>query len=48
MADVLTLAVRYLHIFSAILWIGSLGFSVMVLRQVVPRLGMPARSSSAR
>ena len=43
MADVVMLVVRYLHILSAILWIGALGFSVMVLRRVMPRLGMPAR-----
>lgn len=48
MADLLTLVVRYLHIFSAILWIGSLGFSVMVLRQVMPRLGMPTRKEVLR
>lgn len=43
MADVVVLVVRYLHILSAILWIGALGFSVMVLRRVVPQLGMPVR-----
>lgn len=46
MADVVTVAaliVRYLHILSAILWVGALGFSVMVLRRVMPQLGMPAR-----
>ena len=48
MADVLTLVVRYLHIFSAILWIGALGFSLMVLRRVVPRLEMPARKETLR
>lgn len=48
MADVLALVVRYLHIFSAILWIGALGFSVMVLRRVMPRLGMPTRKETLR
>ena len=41
MADLVPLVVRNLHIFSAILWIGALGFSVMVLRRVMPRLEMP-------
>lgn len=48
MADVLALVVRYLHIFSAILWIGALGFSVMVLRRVMPKLEMPARKAVLR
>lgn len=48
MADLLALVVRYLHIFSAILWIGALGFSVMVLRRVLPRLEMPARKETLR
>ena len=48
MADPLTLAIRYLHIFSAILWIGALGFSVMVLRRVIPRLQMTARKEALR
>ncbi len=48
MVDVLTLVVRYLHIFSAILWIGALGFSVMVLRRVMPRIGMPARKETLK
>lgn len=48
MADILALVVRYLHIFSAILWIGALGFSVMVLRRVTPRLTMPARKEMLR
>jgi putative copper export protein len=48
MVDVLTLVVRYLHILSAILWIGALGFSVMVLRRVVPQLGMPTRKELLR
>lgn len=48
MADVLTLVVRYLHIVSAILWIGALGFSVMVLRQVIGRLEMPTRKAFLR
>ena len=48
MADLLTLVVRYVHIFSAILWIGALGFSVMVLRRVVPKLEMPARKDVLR
>lgn len=43
MADLLVLAVRYLHILFAILWIGSLGFSVMVLRRFLPSLGLSAR-----
>jgi hypothetical protein len=43
MADIVALVVRYLHIVSAILWIGALGFSVMVLRRVMPQLGMPTR-----
>jgi putative copper export protein len=47
-ADLLALAVRYLHILSAILWIGALGFSVMVLRRVMPRLEMPARKDVLR
>jgi hypothetical protein len=48
MADVVLLVVRYLHILSAILWIGALGFSVMVLSRVMPRLGMPARKEVLR
>lgn len=48
MVDVLALVVRYLHIFSAILWIGALGFSVMVLRRVLPRIGMPARKETLK
>lgn len=48
MADVVMLVVRYLHILSAILWIGALGFSVMVLRRVMPRLGMPVRKEVLR
>jgi len=48
MADILALVVRYLHIFSAILWIGALGFSVMVLRRVMPRLEMPTRKAFLR
>lgn len=48
MADILTLVVRYLHVFSGILWIGSLGFSVMVLRRVAGRLDMPARKALMR
>ncbi len=48
MADAVLLVVRALHILSAILWIGALGFSVMVLRQVMPRLGMPARKEVLR
>ena len=48
MADPLTLAIRYLHIISAILWIGALGFSVMVLRRVIPRLQMTARKEALR
>ena len=43
MADILELVVRYAHIVSAILWIGGLGFSVMVLRSAISRMGMPAR-----
>ena len=48
MADVVMLVVRYLHILSAILWIGALGFSVMVLRRVMPKLGMPTRKEVLR
>ena len=48
MADILTLVIRYLHILSGILWIGALGFSVMVLRRVVARLDMPARKALLR
>ncbi len=43
MADVLSLIFLGAHILAAILWIGAMGFSVMVLRQVIPRLGMPTR-----
>ena len=43
MADPLVLAIRYLHIFSAIVWIGALGLAVMVLRRVIPRLDLPVR-----
>src|SRR5438093_13463802 len=46
MADILELVVRYAHIASAILWIGSLGFSVMVLRSAISRVAMPARKDT--
>src|SRR2546425_7840264 len=46
MADILELVVRYAHIASAILWIGGLGFSVMVLRSAISRVGMPARKDT--
>src|SRR5437867_4750738 len=46
MADILELVVRYVHIVSAILWIGGLGFSVMVLRSAISRVGMPARKDT--
>ena len=48
MADLLVLLVRYVHIVSAILWIGALGFSVMVLGRVMPQVGMPARKEVLR
>ncbi len=48
MADILELFVRYVHIVSAILWIGGLGFSVMVLRSAISRAGMPARTDTTR
>lgn len=48
MADILEVVVRYAHIVSAILWIGGLGFSVMVLRSVMSRVGMPARKDVMR
>ena len=48
MADLVTLVVRYLHIFSAILWIGALGCSGMVRRRGMPRLEMPARKDVLR
>ena len=48
MADILTVVVRYAHILSAILWIGGLGFSVMVLRSAISRVGMPARKETLR
>lgn len=43
MVDVVHLTLRWLHIFFGIAWIGAVAFSVMVLRTVMPRLGMPAR-----
>src|SRR5437870_5289691 len=46
MADVLELVVRFAHIASAILWIGGLGFSVMVLRSAISRVGMAARKDT--
>jgi uncharacterized membrane protein len=46
MVDVLELIVRYAHIVSAILWIGGLGFSVMVLRSAISKVGMPARKEA--
>jgi len=46
MADIVELVVRYVHIVSAILWIGGLGFSVMVLRSAISRVGMPARKDT--
>lgn len=46
MADILELVVRYVHIVSAILWIGGLGFSVMVLRTAISRVGMAARKDT--
>ena len=48
MADIIEVVVRYAHILSAILWIGGLGFSVMVLRSAVSRVGMPARKETLR
>jgi len=46
MADILELVVRFAHIASAILWIGGLGFSVMVLRSAISRVGMAARKDT--
>ncbi len=46
MADIVELVVRYAHIVSAILWIGGLGFSVMVLRSAISRVGMSARKDT--
>jgi len=46
MADIVELVVRYVHIVSAILWIGGLGFSVMVLRSAMSRVGMAARKDT--
>jgi uncharacterized membrane protein len=48
MADLVVLIVRYLHILSAILWIGALGFSVMVLRSAMARVPVPARKETMR
>jgi len=48
MADILTVVVRYAHILSAILWIGSLGFSDMVLGSAISKLGMPARKETLK
>lgn len=48
MADILTIIVRYAHILSAILWIGALGFSVMVLGRAVSKVGMPARKETLK
>ncbi len=43
MADILTLVVRYAHILSAILWIGGLGFAVLVLGSAIGKINMPSR-----
>lgn len=43
MADLIVIVVLWAHVLAAVLWVGSMGFSVLVLRQVIPRLGMPAR-----
>lgn len=48
MVDIIALVVRYVHVFFAILWIGSMGFSVMVLGRVMPRLGMPVGRQFSR
>ena len=48
MVDYLALVLRYAHIMSAILWIGALAFSVMVLRGVMGRVEMAARKETMR
>ncbi len=48
MADILFLVVRYAHIISAILWIGGLGFSKMVLGSALSKVDMPARKETLK
>lgn len=48
MADLISILLLWGHVLAAVLWIGSMGFSVLVLRQVIPRLGMPARREFLR
>lgn len=48
MADIVTIVARYAHILSAILWIGGLGFSDMVLGSAISKMGMPARKEVLR
>ena len=41
--DVIHLALRTAHILFGILWVGALGYSVLVLGRVIPRVEPPAR-----
>lgn len=42
------IVVLWAHVLAAILWIGAMGFSVLVLSKVIPRLGMPTRREFLR